>query len=141
VERRRLVAHGLRTLVKQGHPEAIRLLGGDGEGAFATRGGVAPQEARIGAKVQCTVRVRNDGPEEGTAVLGLRIHFVKASGSTAPKAFRLPTVTLAPGEEKEVGKAISLAQHSTRTHFPGAHRVEVVVNGQPRPLGRFVLRR
>jgi len=34
---------------------------------------------------------------------------------------------------------VSLRQHTTRTHYPGEHRVEVVLNGVVRPLGSFVV--
>jgi len=36
-----------------------------------------------------------------------------------------------------VHKLISLAQHSTRKHYPGAHRVEVMLNGAVHPGDEF----
>jgi hypothetical protein len=56
---------------------------------------------------------------------------VKArGGGTSPRTFVAAEITLAPGEEATVGKRISLRQHTTRTHYPGDHRVELVVNGR-----------
>ena len=57
------------------------------------------------------------------------VHFVKANGSTSPKVFKGAERTLQPGAEEVVRKSVSVAQHSTRTHYPGTHRVEVQVNG------------
>ena len=34
------------------------------------------------------------------------------------------------GEEATLAKAVSLRQHTTRTHHPGRHRVAAVVNGR-----------
>lgn len=55
--------------------------------------------------------------------------------------FKVPQVELDPGERAELAKSISLRQHTTRTHFPGVHEVEVLVNGETRPAGSFVVRR
>ena len=35
----------------------------------------------------------------------------------------------------------AIAQHTTRTHFPGRHPVEVLVNGSSTSAGAFQLRR
>ena len=139
-ERRRLCEHALRTLIKAGHPEAIRLLGGDGDAKLDAHGTIAPAQVKIGETVKLTVTIRNPGRAPVTAVLGARVHFVKAKGHASGKVFKLPTLSLAPGASATVAKTISLRQHTTRTHYPGAHTVELVVNGVARPLGRFVLR-
>ena len=69
----------------------------------------------------------------------LRLNFVKASGSTTPKVFKGAELEIPPGETANVRKTISLAQHSTRTHYPGTHPVEVLVNGVAIPIGSFEL--
>jgi hypothetical protein len=60
----------------------------------------------------------------------LRVLFVKANGKPSPKAFKLKELELLPQEQPRLVKKISLAQHTTRTHYPGQHRVGVLVNGQ-----------
>jgi len=46
-------------------------------------------------------------------------------------------VTLEPGAATTVRKTISLAQHSTRKHYSGSHRIEVMLNGTTHPGARF----
>ena len=41
------------------------------------------------------------------------------------------------GEEATVLKSVSLAQHTTRKHYPGSHRVEVMLNGVTHPGDDF----
>ncbi|HVM45457.1 MAG TPA: DNA alkylation repair protein [Candidatus Thermoplasmatota archaeon] len=135
--RRRLVHHALRSLVRDGHADAIRLVGAQGGGAVTARASVEPRRARIGGSVRVHVELANGDARAATAVLALRVHFVKARGGTAPRSFRLRTTTLAPGGRAALAKTLSLRQHSTRTHHPGTHRVEVVVNGEPRAAARF----
>jgi hypothetical protein len=64
---------------------------------------------------------------------------VKANGGTSPKVFKVREVELDPGERFGLSKLISLRQHSTRTHYPGAHSVDVIVNGGVHPGGSFVV--
>jgi hypothetical protein len=38
-----------------------------------------------------------------------------------------------------VGKSISLAEMTTRKHYPGTHRVDAILNGRAQALGSFEL--
>jgi hypothetical protein len=44
---------------------------------------------------------------------------------------------LAPGASQVVSKTVSVRQHSTRTHYPGTHRVEALINGATVEIGAF----
>jgi hypothetical protein len=74
-----------------------------------------------------------------SVVVDLRVHFVKANGGTSAKVFKLATVNLAPGESAALRKTVSLADLTTRTHYPGVHRVELQMNGAVTPVGQFTL--
>ncbi|MEX0726805.1 MAG: hypothetical protein WEB58_00180 [Planctomycetaceae bacterium] len=56
-----------------------------------------------------------------------------------PPVFKLRSFELAAGETVRVEKSISLAEMTTRKHYPGSHVVELIINGAPQPLGRFDL--
>jgi hypothetical protein len=64
---------------------------------------------------------------------------VKAKGTRSPKVFKGTQKTLEPGETDTIKKTISVAQHSTRTHYPGTHRIEVMLNGVTYPGAEFEL--
>jgi hypothetical protein len=68
-----------------------------------------------------------------------QVHFVKSNGTTSPKVFKLDMFELAPGERRTVRKTISVKQHTTRTHYPGEHRVDMVLNAVPMQIGAFTL--
>ncbi len=129
-ERRALVAHGLRTLVKQGHPKALEVLGFEaGTKVVVDRLTVAPDPAAIGGRVRIEVDLRNPDSSPRAVLVDLRVHFVKANGALRPKVFKGATLELEPGATGRVRKTVSLAQHTTRTHYPGRHHVEALVNG------------
>ena len=64
------------------------------------------------------------------------IHFVKSSGKTSPKVFLLKDVELESGNHF-VQKKHSFANQSTRKHFKGEHKFEIVLNGEEK-VGEFV---
>ena len=97
----------------------------------------SPTTVAIGGKIRIEVEVANPSEKEVRALVDLRIHFVKANGSTSPKVFKGRELVLESGGVAAVGKTISLAQHSTRKHYPGLHTVEVLLNGSTHPGGRF----
>ena len=75
----------------------------------------------------------------GEALVDFIVHFVKANGTMSPKVFKGGERSVAAGASTRVSKLVSLAQHSTRTHYPGIHTVDVQINGKAHPGGSFVI--
>lgn len=134
-----LVRHALRSLVRDGDVDAIRLLGGADGAPLRVAAKVRPTRPSIGAHVAFEVSITNPGAEPTTAVLSLRVHFVNARGGTSVRSFRLPTKRVEAGATIAVRKSVSLRQQTTRTHHPGVHKVDVVANGRPVRVGSFTL--
>jgi 3-methyladenine DNA glycosylase AlkC len=140
-ERRWLIRHALRSAIKRADPGALGLLGFDQAEAAKVQGvTIEPPRPHIGETVRVSATVSNGGPRRAMFNVDLRVHFVKANGGTSPKVFKVREVELDIGERASVSKAISLRQHTTRTHYPGDHLVELIVNGATHPAGRFVIR-
>ncbi|OGA62540.1 MAG: DNA alkylation repair protein [Burkholderiales bacterium RIFCSPHIGHO2_01_FULL_64_960] len=138
--REALVRHGLRFLIKRGDAAALDALGVGHAVALDVRSArVLPARARIGDKVRIEAELHNPTPQSQRVLADLKVHYVKAHGGAAPKVFKLQTLDIAPGATVAVGKTLSLQQMTTRTHYPGAHQVELVLNGRPQPLGQFQL--
>jgi 3-methyladenine DNA glycosylase AlkC len=137
-ERGWLVRHALRSAVKQGEPEALQILGFvPATGVRAREIQITPAVASIGQSVTFTVELVNEGTVSKQLLVNLRVHFMKASGRPSPKVFTVKELELGPGGSAQFLKTISLAQHTTRTHYPGHHRVEVLVNGRVSGAGEF----
>ncbi len=141
VQRRWVVQHALRSAVKRGDAGALKVLG-FGKTANLTVSDVAitPKQPRMGERVVITCTLRNPGARAQRVVVDLLVHFVKANGSTSPKVFKLANVDLAAGDAISVRKTISLADLTTRRHYPGRHHVELQMNGAVSKLGQFMLR-
>lgn len=132
-QRRRLIRHALRTLVKAGDPGALAVMGYKEDDAITVASlSTEPQSAAIGSAIHILVEIRNSAGTERAALVDLRLVFARPGGRTSAKVFKGRELLLGPGESALVGKKVSLAQHSTRRHYPGEHRVAVLVNGRER---------
>lgn len=138
----RLIRHALRTLVKRGDPHALTVLG-FGEVARVTLGAasVTPARARIGESVEIAFSIAARPEDPGTVqrvLVDLRVSYASARGEgSRTKVFKLAAFELAPGQTVPLRRRLSLRQMSTRTHHPGLHRVEALVNGAAMPVGAF----
>jgi len=56
------------------------------------------------------------------------VYFIKANGKPSPKVFQIKEVAMAPGKHA-ITKKHTFKNMSTRKHYPGEHKFEVVVNG------------
>jgi len=89
---------------------------------------VVPRQVRIGDKARLRAVVANRATSARSALVDFRVHFVKRNGSS-PKVFKGKEARIEAGGRLEVAKTVSLARQTTRTPYPGTHRVELVVNG------------
>ena len=138
--RRWLAAHALRSLVKAGHRGALAL-SGHGETAHVSVSAISfmPLAPRIGGDIRVSCTVHNTLSADQALLVDLRVHYTKADGEARPKVFKLQQFTLPAGGDVTLSKKLSLQQMTTRQHYPGFHRVELLVNGDAHPLGGFDL--
>jgi 3-methyladenine DNA glycosylase AlkC len=129
-ERRRLVRHACRTLVKQGHPGALKALGYGPPRISLGALTVLTPVVRLGEALSFEVAFRSDADSEQSLMVDYVIHHRKANGTTSPKVFKWKTLTLAAGNEHRAVRKHSMKRITTRTYYPGAHFVELQVNGR-----------
>jgi hypothetical protein len=89
--------------------------------------------------VECTLSLTSTARAPQDLLIDYVVHYMKADGRTSPKVFKLKRLTLAPGAPAPIRIVIKLAELTTRKHYPGTHRIELLVNGQKYPVGAFQL--
>jgi 3-methyladenine DNA glycosylase AlkC len=126
----RLVARGLRTLVKRGDPDALALLGFTPTKSISVDGpAIDTTEVPFGGTLRFRVGVTNGGSMTARIAIDYIVHHSKANGSQTSKTFKLTTATLAPGERLDRTRQHSFRPITTRRYYPGPHAIEVQVNG------------
>jgi 3-methyladenine DNA glycosylase AlkC len=139
-ERKALVRHALRSLVKEGHADALKVLGfGPDADVTIEDVTISPKRVAMGGKVVVAFTVRSTARRGQRVLVDLRVHFVRAAGKASPKVFKLKAVDLATGTTTSCRKTVSLADLTTRQHYPGKHLVDALVNGRVMPIGAFTL--
>lgn len=139
-DRQWIVRHALRSAVKKGDPGALAVLGfGTKVSLRVIAQSIVPARPRMGGKVVIAVTIENPTRRAQKAVVDLAVNFVKANGGTSPKVFKLANLSLAAGESAALRKTISLADLTTRRHYPGKHPIGLQINGIAHALGEFTL--
>jgi 3-methyladenine DNA glycosylase AlkC len=139
-ERAWIVRHALRSAIKRGDAGALAVSGFGAKAEVAVHKAlITPAHVRIGGKVNITFDLVNKQSRSQRVLADLRVHYMKSTGKTAPKVFKLKTVELAAKAALHFDKKLSLVDLTTRRHHPGKHRVEVLLNGRAVLLGEFLL--
>lgn len=123
-----MIKHALRTLIKQGHQDALLMLGYEVTTCTVVSFMVTPTEIKIDERIQLTATLQ--ATPGARLLIDYRVHFVKKNGTTAVKVFKWKTCTVDASGEVSLIKSHHLkANATTFTLYPGEHAVELQVNG------------
>lgn len=125
-----ITRHALRGLVKQGHPDALALLGFGEAKVSLSDLQVSPNLLYVGETLTISFTLHSDATDTQNLLIDYLIHFVKANQKTSPKVFKFTTRTLAVGETLCLTKKQPIKPVTTRRYYAGRHRVEIQVNGR-----------
>ena len=129
-ERSSLLRHASRGLIKQGDPAVLAAWGVgkalQGSATLACR----PAALRLGETLQLSVQLHSTARSPQRLAIDYAVHHVKANGSTTPKVFKGWSILLSAGEQRTLQRAHAMKVITTRRYHPGAHRVDLRINGQ-----------
>ncbi|HSO27488.1 MAG TPA: DNA alkylation repair protein, partial [Anaerolineales bacterium] len=135
----RIVKHACRSLLKAGHPRALRLFGfASPDKVSVANLQVTPYALAIGDELSFSFDLEVAGEEPVQVRLEYAIDFVKARGQTSRKVFMIFEKSLPPGRSL-FEKKHSLIERTTRKHYPGLHRLTILANGEPQAQAEFDL--
>jgi hypothetical protein len=138
-ERRRLLKHASRTLIKQGHPAVLKTWGLDRPLRGEARLRVSPRRVCIGQVLVLQVTLVSAAARAQTLQIDYAVHHVKASGATSAKVFKGWSLRLEPHATLRLAKRHSMRIVTTRRYHPGRHEVDLRVNGEIRARAFFDL--
>ena len=125
-----IVKRGCRTLIKQGDLRAFELLG------FTIKPKcelvsfkLSPKRIKIGSKLTLNLHLKSKATKPEKLAIDYRITYIRQAGRTSTKLFKWTEKTLEPRSELNLQTTRSFADQSTRRHYPGQHRVELIING------------
>ncbi len=130
-----ILRQGCRTLIRKANPVAMELFG---YADFSKKNisfqnaalSVSPKELSIGESCELSYSIEVTGSKPSHIRLEYGVDFIKANGKPARKLFLLTDKTI-PGESCLSGtRKHSFAELTTRRHYPGLHKITLLLNGQ-----------
>lgn len=121
--------HSLRNLIKAGHPRAMIHLGYAPDVRLNDPQISIPDSPARGDKV--AVRAQFTPGQNGPLMVDYIIDYQKATGKTSPKVFKLKAMTGKAGEQVVLTKQHFFKDTATTFRlYPGAHRIQLQINGR-----------
>lgn len=137
-----IIRHALRTLLKQGSPKALSLLGytQDLEDIQCD----VTQSAEVvsfGDALSWTARFAREESEQDDKALMVdyELQMASAKGVLRTKVFKWRTFTLSPSDEIEIKGSFAFKSLSTRRYYNGAHTFRLLINGVVQHTHNFEL--
>lgn len=134
-----VVRHALRTLVKQGNPRALALLGFSPAPRLSVSKLVVPKEVRMNTALELSFTLT--AKEDVDVVIDYVLHFRNKAGKlNSKKVYKLAKLSLTKNTPVSVSKRHPLRKNmTTRTLYPGEHALEIQINGAVYAKAPFLL--
>lgn len=129
-----IIRQGCRTLIRKADPEVLELFGyanPNGVSLLGTCASLSVRPSRVVIGESCELKyelcIREGDPVHIRIEYG--IDFVKARGHTSRKLFLLSDKTVSGGTRLTVTRTHTWSNLTTRRHYPGKHRIVLLLNG------------
>lgn len=123
-----IIRHACRSLIKSGHPGALRLLGYKPPRLRNSVLKVSPKVLIFGKSLslQFTAMAKRDE----SWLIDYAVHHKKSNGQLKAKVFKWTRKQMSRGETLLLSKLHRFVPISTREYYSGSHLIEVFVNGK-----------
>lgn len=137
--RQRLVRHGCRTLIKQGHPETLKALGYGKPQVFLESLVITTPLVLFGESLNFEMILTSTIDKGQKLIIDYAVHHQKANGKTSPKVFKWKAITLVAETSLTADRKHPMRKITTRTYYPGTHLLEIFINGESQGTQEFEL--
>lgn len=126
-----IVRQALRTLIKKGDAAALAHLGAQEEAQIEIKAfEVTPQTVALGHAVEISAAFASLAGHAQKLVIDYAVHYVKKSGDASAKVFKWREIELQPGQTCALTISRAMRDFTTRKHYAGLHKVDLLVNGR-----------
>ncbi|HEY7773323.1 MAG TPA: DNA alkylation repair protein [Marinagarivorans sp.] len=123
-----IIRHASRTLIKQGHPRSLALLGA--HEASINHVELKLRSQKIKPEGDLAFSVSFISQKKQKLVIDYAIDFIRANGQHNSKVFKLKTLEADQGQVVTLSKRYSFKTITTRRYYSGQQRVHIQVNGK-----------
>lgn len=128
-ERRRLIRHACRTLIKNGHKKTLIVLGYKPPSIREANIEILTPVVIFGEALEFSISIASSSSHDQPLMIDYIIHHQKANGKTLPKVFKCRITNLLKNKTLKITKKHPIKKITTRVYYAGLHSLEVMVNG------------
>lgn len=128
--REKLVRHACRTLIKQGHPHALKAFGHSAPKIDLQNLVITTPQVVYGGSLKFSAIIQSTTNRPQSLVIDYLVHFKKANCQLAAKVFKWTKLTLSAGENRLIERAHPIRPITTRRYYAGRQGVSLRINGQ-----------
>lgn len=134
-----MIKHACRGLLKSGNKRALLLFGFlDPNNICVEKLKIDREHVAIGDEISFLFELSVSSEKTSKIRLEYAVDFVKSTGKLSHKIFQIKEAEYNPGQYK-ITKKHSFKNFSTRKHFPGKHKIYIIVNGEKKATKSFEL--
>ena len=134
-----ILRHGCRSLLKQGHIQALSYHGFSPDSKAGIRDLLLPEKVKIGTHLDFSFAFVSREKRPTNFRLEYAIDYITASGKTSRKIFKLSENIFSPGQAVAIRRKQSFRDFSTRKHFKGKHQLQILANGKNIAASEFIV--
>ncbi|MEM6917226.1 MAG: DNA alkylation repair protein, partial [Verrucomicrobiota bacterium] len=134
-----IVKHALRTLIKDGHPDALAVVGIHPPEKLTVKFRALEEEIRIGESLTLAAELVSSSSKAQSLVVDFAVRYVRKGNKFSKKVFKWKPLTIGAGETVSLEKGHAFKPTTIRALYPGEHLVEIQINGQRLGETRFQL--
>jgi 3-methyladenine DNA glycosylase AlkC len=137
-ERDWMIRHSLRSLLKNGHPSALSLMGFDQDLPVAVNHfSIEPQSILMGESVQLSCQLDSFNETPSKLMVDIIWWSPGANGKKNRKVFKWSKRELSKAASITLDKQLSLKANSVRKVYPGQHEIHLIINGHNKASSVF----
>ncbi len=137
--RKRLLRHACRTLIKQGHPLALQAFGYVPPEVEVNALHIKNKVVLFGDGVEFSLKLKSIGKQPQPLIIDYLVYFKKANGKLVAKVFKWKVLTLKAGETLSLKKSHPIRPITTRQYYAGTQGLSLRINGQDFSYAEFQL--
>ena len=134
-----VINHSLRTMVKDGHPEALAIIGFGPPKKLTAELRALPKRVNIGDSIELTADLSSEFSRSQKLLIDYAVHYVRKGGKTGVKVFKWKQVDLPARGAIKLTKKHAMRVTTIRALYPGTHKVELQINGERVAATKFDL--
>jgi len=126
-----IIKHACRTLIKKGDASSLAVFDFEKNAKVNIENfKLNKSKIKLGEQLFFDFNLVSDKNKIQKLVIDYIIHYRKTSGTLAPKVFKLKELDLKPKQTVAISKSHWFKDFTTRKHYAGAHKIELMVNGK-----------